>query len=110
MRNTPVVTRNYIIRQLVERDGPALDHFIGRALCVLMERQTADEKEDASTKHNNGVGFAGADGKSGTLTAFYYLKHRKLQDWQREKWTRNPNRLAKYHRQLDEAAQAKAAR
>jgi hypothetical protein len=104
---THIVTKAYIEDQLNNREGAALDHFIGRALVVLMNNQTADEKRDTHTKYNNKMGFTSGDGKGGTLTAFYYLKNQKLLGWQRDKWTR-PNRIAKYWRQLDAAAQIKA--
>ena len=102
-----IVTKSWINSQIDTREGAALDHFIGRALVVLMEAQTEDEKADATTKHHNKRGFAAQDGKSGTLTAFYWLKHKRLEDWMVEKWTR-PNRLAKYWRQLDARAQMRA--
>lgn len=107
---TPIVTRQYIIDQLSSRTGHSLVHFVGRALTVLLDRQTADEKSDNTTRHHNGIGFSGNDGRSGTLTAKSYRKYGTLLDWQLEKWTRNPNRLAKYHRQLNEAAMERAGR
>lgn len=106
MKN-PIVTKSWINHQINIREGVALEAFIGRALVVLMNRQTRDEKVETQTKHHNKVGFTSGDGKGGTLTAFYYLKHKKLEPWMVEKWTR-PNRLAKYHRQLNEAAEEKA--
>ena len=106
----PIVTRQYMIDNITSRTGDSLVHFVGRALVVLFERQTQDEKSDNTTRHHNGIGFAGNDGRSGVLTAKSYLRNRTLQDWQLDKWTRNPNRLAKYHGQLNEAAMEKAGR
>ena len=104
---THIVTKSYINQELNTREGAALDHFIGRALVVLMNNQTADEQRDADVKYHNKIGFTAGDGKGGTLTAFYYLKHKKLQEWQRDKWLK-PNRISKYWRQLDASAQRKA--
>jgi hypothetical protein len=39
-----------------------------RALIVIYENQTADEKDIGVTKHNNGVGFNGTDAE--LLTSF----------------------------------------
>ena len=59
------------------------------------------------------MGFSGADGKSGSLTAKYFLKHGTLLDWQVERWMKPQRngyaRLCKYHRQLDQIAVAKKA-
>ena len=86
-------------------------HIIGRACVVLFRNQTAQEQSANTTNVNNGVGFAGADAYSGSLTAKYYMKHNALQDWQINKWLKpNKNgvpRICKYHRQLNDAAEAK---
>jgi hypothetical protein len=86
---------------------------VGRALVVLFNRQTASEKQTNHTKMHNDIGFTGADAYSGTITAKYYLKHKSLLDWQVRKWTKTDKngypRLAKYWKQLDEAARARAA-
>lgn len=94
--------------------NPALRmHVIGRALVVLFQRQTESEKRVNDTQVWNTVGFSGADGKSGCLSAKYYLKHKRLEDWQIDRWMRPARnglpRICKYWRQLDEAAQARAA-
>ena len=86
---------------------------IGRALVVLFKNQTEEEKRDNDVKVNNNVGFTGADGRSGTITAKYYIKHGTLLDWQIERWM-SPNvngvpRIAKYWKQLNVAANQRVA-
>ena len=108
-----MIDRNWVQNQIDTRQGKALVDFVGRALIVLFENQTATEKSVNSTSVDNGVGFTGADGRTGCLTAKYYLKHRNLQDWQINAWIRKSStgfsRLAKYHAQLNAAANAKMA-
>ena len=57
--------------------------------------------------------FTSADALSGSLTAKYYLKHKTLQGWQVDRWTklnkRGDMRIAKYWAQLARAAEEKAA-
>lgn len=109
-----LVTRQTLQAMLDQADEQRRQQIIGRALVILFERQTEVEKQTNDTKEDNGVGFAGCDAKSGTLTAKYFLKHRKLEDWQAEKWLKRGAsgfaRLTKYHKQLNEAAVARAAR
>jgi hypothetical protein len=107
-----IVTREYIADKLTSTDQDFVSRFIGRALVVLFNRQTVDEKSTNDTKHHNMMGFTGADARQGSLSAKYFLKHGKLEDWQIKAWTR-PNkhgvpRLAKYWQQLDQAAKQKA--
>jgi hypothetical protein len=86
-------------------------HIVGRALVALFDRQTQDEKAVNDTNKLNTVGFSAADAKSGSLTAKFYLKHNRLEDWQVEKWTRlikGYARLCKYARQLNDVAVRKA--
>ena len=87
--------------------------IIGRALVALFNRQTETEKTINDTTQWNKVGFSGADGKSGSLTAKYYLKHGTLLDWQVERWMKPQRngyaRLCKYHKQLNEIATRKMA-
>lgn len=107
-----IVTRAFIAEKLANPNPDYVMHFIGRALVVLLDRQTADEKQTAQTRHTNHRGFAQNDAKSGTLAAKSYLKHGKLEAWQVALWTRpwkGQPRIAKYWVQLDEAARAKAA-
>jgi hypothetical protein len=109
-----IVTRESVKAMLNHDDKAYVERVIGRALVVLFERQTADEQVSNETSHQNAIGFTGADAKSGTLTAKYFLKHRRLEQWMIDRWTKEDKngspRLAKYHRQLNEAAVARAAR
>jgi hypothetical protein len=109
-----IVTRESLQSMLNTADEARRQQIIGRALVVLFERQTEAEKATNDTKEDNGVGFCGSDAKAGTLTAKYFLKHRTLLDWQVEKWLKRGSngfaRLCKYHAQLNQAAQARAAR
>jgi hypothetical protein len=108
-----IVTRAYIANKLANPNAEYVMHFVGRALVVLLNRQTADEQATAHTTHTNNRGFSQSDAKSGTLCAKYYLKHNKLEPWMIGNWTRHwrgQPRIAKYWVQLNEAAQAKAAK
>lgn len=108
-----IVTRRYIAEKLANPNPTYVMHFVGRALVVLLNRQTFDEQQSAHTTHTNNRGFSQSDAKSGTLCAKYYLKHNKLEDWMIGNWVkpwRGSPRIAKYWLQLDEAARAKAAK
>ena len=109
----PIVTRESLQKMLDEADEVKVQHIIGRALVVLFNNQTADEKLSNTTNKDNGIGFTGADAHGGCITAKYYKKHNSLRDWQVEKWTRRArsgySRITKYHKQLNEAALAKRA-
>lgn len=86
--------------------------FIGRALVVLFNNQEEDEKRTNDTRHHNGIGFTGADAHSGSLTAKYFLRHGTLAEWMVDRWMKRGKRgmrIAKYHRQLNEAANRRAA-
>lgn len=108
-----IVTRSKLIEMINRQDEVAM-HAIGRALVHLFRRQTEAERDMNTTCEYNLRGFTGADGRQGALTAKYYLKHKKLLDWQMEIW-RKPNkngipRLAKYWAQINEEAEKKAKR
>lgn len=104
---TPV-TQQSLTAMLNNPNPQYVSVVIGRALVALMERQTEDEKSGNDVKHHNGVGFTPADGFSGTVSAKYFLKHGKLEQWQRELWMKpNKNgvpRLVKYAGQLNKIA------
>jgi hypothetical protein len=107
-----IVTREYM-QARIERNGPDLAQFIGRALVHLLRRQTQAEQEANTTSNYNERGFTPADAFTGCISAKYFLKHGTLLDWQIKKWTK-PNakgvaRISKYWRQLDEEAKAKRA-
>ena len=88
-------------------------HVIGKALVNLLQNQTTTEQKENTTKLHNNIGFTGADAKSGSITAKYYIKNKKLEDWMMEKWLRKQksgySRLSKYHSQLNEVAVRKAS-
>jgi hypothetical protein len=109
-----IVTGVSLARMLNEASFEKRVTIIGRALVALFNRQTESEKSCNDTHNWNSVGFSGADGKSGSLTAKYWLKHRTLMDWQVERWM-TPQRnglpkLCKYAKQLNDIAEAKASR
>ena len=109
MADKHIITRDKFIELL---NGPHQIHVIGRALVHLFNRQTDVEQRANNTRDWNEMGFTGVDGRSGCITAKYYLKHRTLLDWQIERWMK-PNkhgipRIAKYWKQIDEEARKKA--
>jgi len=104
----PTVTRDSI-KEMLENSNPAyVQAVIGRALVVLFKNQTADEQESNTTNKDNGIGFTGADAFGGSLTAKFYIKHKRLEQWMVDKWLKAGKngypRLAKYHAQLNKAA------
>ena len=112
MSATKIVTRDSLQHMLDNPDQERVAHVIGRALVALLKRQTSAEQSNNATLEHNNVGFTGVDGKSGTITAKYYLKHKTLLPWQINKWIKQGKngyaRLAKYHSQLNEIAIEKA--
>lgn len=107
-KQTAIVTRDSLRTMLLNPNRVYVEKVVGRALVRLFERQTEAEKVSNDTNVDNGIGFAGCDAKSGSLTAKYYLKHRRLEDWQLARWTKveasSYPKLCKYHRQLNEVA------
>lgn len=101
-----LVTRQSMMALMSESEEKQI-HVIGRALVAIFSRQTKEEKTLNSTRQHNNIGFSGHDGKSGSLTAKYYIRHGTLLPWQVELWTRdfrgNP-RITKYAKQLNEVA------
>lgn len=107
------ITRETLAEMLNQADDAKKVHIIGRALVALFNRQTASEQGANATAQDNGIGFAGSDARSGSLTAKSYLKNGTLLDWQVQKWmapSRGYPRICKYARQLDEVAKEKAAK
>lgn len=109
-----IVTRDSLQAMLDRDDRQFVTNVVGRALVGLLERQTADEARANTTNVHNGIGFTGADGRSGVLTAKSYIKNGTLQDWQVDRWLKKSektgySRLTKYWKQLDEIAQQKRA-
>lgn len=109
-----IVTRESIAHLLQDTRPGFIETVIGKALVVLLNRQTEHEAQSNVTDVHNSVGFSHADAKSGCLTAKYWLKHKKLEPWMIEKWTKVGSsgfpRLCKYWKQLDEVAQRKVDR
>ena len=112
MKKQTIVTRESLQAMLDQADQAKRQHIIGRALVALFERQTQAEQASNHTQVDNGVGFAGCDSRSGSITAKTYLKNKSLQDWQVERWMkRGANgfaRICKYAGQLNEIAINKA--
>ena len=106
-----IVTRDSIKTMLENPNRAYRQAVIGRALIVLLKNQTADEQVSNETKEDNGIGFTGADARAGSLTAKFWIKHQRLEDWMIDNWCRVGKsgfpRLAKYHRQLNAVAKAK---
>lgn len=109
-----LVTRESLTELLSSNNPAKVQAVIGRALVVLLNNQTRDEQVMNTTNEDNGIGFTGADARAGSITAKFYIKNKRLEDWMVDNWTRgNINgvaRLAKYHKQLNAAAEAKAAK
>lgn len=109
-----LVTRESIAKMLQDPRPEFVQAVIGKALVVLLDRQTQAESQSNTTQINNAIGFSHADAKSGSLTAKYWLKHKRLEQWMIDKWLKVGSsgfpRLCKYWKQLDEAAQTKVDR
>ena len=108
MSKEVIVTRDWITNYIFDQPAHKVERMIGRALVGLFKRQTEDEAKCNDTKFVNNVGFSGSDARSGSLTAKYYMKHKRLEEWQVKKWIRlgknGHPRIARYHRQLNEIA------
>ena len=103
-----IVTRESL-QDLINRKPEAT---IGRALVAIFRAgQTEDERSANTAAVFNGVGFSGADARSASITAKYYIKHGMLLDWQVEQWAKPAkngySRLCKYVKQLNAIAEAK---
>jgi len=101
------MNKNDIIKLLTTNDKA-----ICRALVVINERQTEDEKTLLGTINANGRGFTPADAHMGTSMATYFEKWGKLSEKQLAYW-KKPNakgtpRICKYANQLLEIALQKA--
>jgi hypothetical protein len=106
-----LVTKESLERLLHSEDADKQMRACGRALVVLFKLQTASERQSNDTNEDNGVGFTGADGRQGAISAKYFIKHDRLEDWMVEKWIKpgkKGTRLGKYWKQLNIAANAKA--
>jgi hypothetical protein len=112
MKNS-IVTKDSIKQALQNHDKAYQIQFVGRALVVLFNLQTESEQACNDTNTENSVGFSKCDSHSGCLTAKSFLKNKTLLDWQLEKWLKPEKsgypRIAKYHKQLNLAAERKQA-
>lgn len=103
-----LVTRESLQRLIDDANKAKSIAIVGRALVHLLKRQTQAEQSDNNTTDHNGIGFTGTDGRCGSLTAKYFIRHNTLLDWQLDKWTRKNtkgySRITKYHKQLNEVA------
>lgn len=59
------------IRHHLEMD----DRWLYRGLVAIYARQTADERNDGVTKHDNSVGFSGSDSSFLSNAARFYQQH-----------------------------------
>ena len=88
------------------------DKAVARALVVLYERQTADEKASEHTKHHNNRGFRPCHARMGTSMAKFYLARGYLSPKQIAYWRKRGKegmRISIYWKQLLDAAHKKAA-
>lgn len=88
------------------------DKAVARALVVLYERQTDDEKTSENTRHHNGRGFRPCHARMGTSMAKFYLRNGYLSPKQIAYWRKHGKegmRISIYWRQLLDAAHKKAA-
>jgi len=107
-KQTKIVTKDSLQSMLDNPNPKYVERVVGKALYRILENQTSDEQRSNETRVHNGIGFTGADAKSGSLTAKFWKKNGYLAAWQLEKWTKKNDqgysRLTKYHRQLNEVA------
>lgn len=82
------------------------DKAVQRALVVIYDRQTRDEKASDDTKHQNQMGFSCFHVKSGSYLACWVLSGRNLTGKHLE---RARKLVCHYTRQLVEVARAKRA-
>lgn len=106
-------TREKFVELITRKDEVGM-HAIGRALVHLFKRQTEAEREVNTTAVHNMRGFTPADARVGSITAKYYIKNKKLLDWQIAQWldsnAKGRLRLEKYYRQIAEEVSAKAVK
>ena len=107
MKNVNELTGTDIVEMLRTNDKA-----VARALVVLYERQTADEKATENTRHHNNQGFRPCHARMGTSMAKFYLARGYLTPKQIAYWRKEGKegmRLSIYWRQLLDAAHKKAA-
>lgn len=108
-----MITKNSLDRMIDEASVERRSLIVARAVLALWKRQTYTEQADNDTQVTNYRGFTKSDARQGGLTAKYFLKHGKIEDWMVERWlkpdVRGTRRISKYWRQLDQIAKEKAA-
>ncbi len=109
-----IVTKDSLNKMLNNPNKEFVKQVIGRALVVLYNNQTEHEKNVETTLNDNGVGFCSYDGRMGTFDAKRYMATKTLTDNQVARWLK-PNkhgvaRIAKYTKQLNDAAEIKRAK
>lgn len=106
-------TREKFVELITRKDEVGM-HAIGRALVHLFKRQTEAERAINSTAVHNARGFTPADARIGSITAKYYIKNKKLLDWQVAQWidqnAKGRLRLEKYYRQIAEEVSSKTSK
>jgi hypothetical protein len=106
-----IITRESLLA-LLEREEIRVD-VIGRALVVLLKRQTEAEQKQNVTAVHNMRGFMPCDARQGCIGAKTYLGRKTLLDFQVAHWmeptAKGYPRIAKYVRQLNEAANERKA-
>lgn len=88
------------------------DKAVERALIVLFDRQTTDEKRQHTTKHHNNRGFCSYDAEYLTklaeqIRAGRHLSQNQLNLLRKRGKRGTSSRIGKYHRQLMEEIQSR---
>lgn len=109
-KEQPIVTRESLHQMITEANSVKRYHIVGRALVVLLNRQTREEQRAERTEVTNGVGFSSVDAEFGTICAKAYQEHR-LSTRMVDYWLRTGKsgfyKICKYHKQLNDEAVAK---
>lgn len=104
------------IRELLARRDRVGNAARERALTVLVANQTSDERRSETTKYHNDTGFQPMDARMMTSLAQQVARSSRPEgerlserqhNWLLRQNKKGVSRIAKYHRQLIEAAQAK---
>lgn len=94
-------------------DNPRLaPRAVARALVILYNNQTTEEKYKSETIEKNNSGFAHHHAEIGTRCAKYFLRTGHLEDWMINFWMKRTGvrqypRIMTYRRQLLEAIKNK---
>lgn len=111
MKTQTIVTKDSLQHMLNNPNPHYVMTVVGRGLVHIFNNQTNHEQHSNSTQLHNGIGFAGCDAKSGSITAKFYIKHQRLETWMVDKWVKKGSngysRLTKYHSQLNQIATSK---